>query len=121
MIKRGFVSVHYYYIPISKVDSRDGNVLWLKIDEDEIKRKYEHSIEPDSYRHYVKDYPYYAPSYYPVSYNPILPIIPSRYLAPSKYKPTIEKETSNIIQCDLCQTPFNTEDELNIHILEKHN
>ena len=31
VVKRGFVNVHYYYIPISKVEGWDGHVLWLKI------------------------------------------------------------------------------------------
>ena len=33
VVKRGFVNIHYYYIPISKVEGWDGNVLWLKITE----------------------------------------------------------------------------------------
>ena len=41
VIKRGFVNVHYYYIPIDKVEGWDNNVLWLKIKEEEVKRKYE--------------------------------------------------------------------------------
>ena len=27
VVKRGFVNVHYYYIPIKKVEEWDGNVL----------------------------------------------------------------------------------------------
>ena len=27
VVKRGFVNVHYYYIPIKKVEGWDGNVL----------------------------------------------------------------------------------------------
>jgi hypothetical protein len=44
VVKRGFMNVHYYYIPISKVERRDGNVLWLKITEDEAKRNYERNV-----------------------------------------------------------------------------
>jgi hypothetical protein len=29
VVKRGFVNTHYYYIPISKVEGWDSNVLWL--------------------------------------------------------------------------------------------
>jgi hypothetical protein len=32
VVKRGFLKVHYYYIPLSKVDGWDGFVLWLKIE-----------------------------------------------------------------------------------------
>jgi hypothetical protein len=41
VVKRGFVNVHYYYIPISKVEGWDGHVLWLKITEGEVIRNYE--------------------------------------------------------------------------------
>ena len=37
VIKRGFINVHHYYIPINKVEGWDGNVLWLKITESEVK------------------------------------------------------------------------------------
>ena len=43
VVKRGFVDVHYYYIPISKVEGWDGSVLWLKIPENEIKGNYFHA------------------------------------------------------------------------------
>jgi hypothetical protein len=38
VVKRGFVNVHYYYIPISKVEGWDSHVLWLKITEEEVIR-----------------------------------------------------------------------------------
>ena len=124
VVKRGFVNIHYYYIPIDKVEGWDGNVLWLKIKEDEIKRKYEIDKIPDPYRYYVKDYPYYTSSYYPV-----LPIIALRPVVPSRYTDSITNTTtsagsvdnSNIIQCDLCNNIFGTEDELSNHILKDHN
>ncbi|MDN5867183.1 MAG: C2H2-type zinc finger protein [Candidatus Nitrosocosmicus sp.] len=120
VIKRGFVNVHYYYIPISLVEGWDGKVLWIKINEAEVEKKYERKNEPDPYRYYVRDYPYYTPDYYPVSYNPILPIIPSRYFIPASYTSAKEKETSTPIQCDLCIKDFTTEDELSNHILKEH-
>jgi hypothetical protein len=41
VVKRGFVNVHRYFIPADKVEGWDGNVVWLKITEDEVKRKYQ--------------------------------------------------------------------------------
>jgi hypothetical protein len=55
VVKRGFVNVHYYYIPISKVEGWDGHVLWLKITEEEVIRNYERDLTPDPTRYYVKD------------------------------------------------------------------
>ena len=38
VVKRGFVNVHHYYIPVARVDGWDGDVLWLKMTEEEVKR-----------------------------------------------------------------------------------
>ena len=65
VVKRGFVNVHYYYIPISKVEGWDGHVLWLRITENEVKANYERDKIPDPSRYYVKDYPTYTAEYYP--------------------------------------------------------
>jgi len=65
VVKRGYINIHYYDIPISKVEGWDGHVLWLKINEDELKRNYQRGIIPDPSRYYVKDYPYYNATYYP--------------------------------------------------------
>lgn len=51
VVKRGFVNIHYYYIPISKVEGWDGHVLWLKITEKEVKRNYERDLIPDPTRY----------------------------------------------------------------------
>lgn len=121
VIKRGFVNIHYYYIPISKVDGWDQNVLWLKIGEDEVKRKYELGLAPDPHRYVVKDYPSYTSyPHYTNTYYPVLPMIPPRYAIPPRNASTVTTEMSNVIQCDLCQTRFSTEDELGSHIEKDH-
>src|SRR5215217_3496468 len=38
VVMRGLINIHYYYIPISKVDGWDGKVLWLKITENQVKK-----------------------------------------------------------------------------------
>jgi hypothetical protein len=44
VIKRGFVNVHRYFIPAEKIAGWNGNVLWLKITEEEVKRKYQNDL-----------------------------------------------------------------------------
>ena len=63
VVKRGFVNIHYYYIPITKVEGWDGNVLWLKVPEEYVKRNYERDTIPDPSRYYVKDFPGYTAVY----------------------------------------------------------
>ena len=130
VVKRGFVKIHYYYIPVSKVEGWDGNVLWLKITEEEVIRKYQRDDTiPDPSRYYVKDYPIYTTMYYPD-----LTMIPSRYTRPS-YKSAStnitdtmnttqscpDDDTLHIYHCDLCnESEFKTEDELSDHVSIQH-
>ena len=46
VVMRGLINVHYYYIPINKVEGWDGNVLWLKVSENAVKEKYERKKFP---------------------------------------------------------------------------
>ncbi|MDR4510712.1 MAG: hypothetical protein MRJ93_03290 [Nitrososphaeraceae archaeon] len=47
IVKRGFINIHYYYIPIKHVGGWDGNVIWLKISESNVMEKYEREKIPD--------------------------------------------------------------------------
>ena len=116
VVKRGFVNIHYYYIPITKVEGWDGHVLWIKAIESELKGNYERDKVPDPRRYYIKDYPYYNPAILPE-----LLMIPARY-RPSPY-PTEAPPGPNeplIHECDLCTTSFESEDELSKHIVSQH-
>src|ERR671939_1219060 len=55
VVKRGFKDVHYYYIPISKVEGWDGHVVWLKISETEVINSYERDEQPDRLTYYTKE------------------------------------------------------------------
>jgi hypothetical protein len=100
-------------------------VLWLKITEDEVKRKYERDIAPDPTRYYVKDYAMYTTAYYPE-----ITMIPSRYTKPVYTDANIGTITTattpitdvpNIYKCDICgNSNFKTEDELSQHVRTKH-
>jgi hypothetical protein len=115
VVKRGFINIHYYYIPISKVEGWDGDVLWLKITEEEVKRKYERDVIPDPSRYYVKDYPYYSTSYYPE-----LTRIPQKYRSPLYPTPPQPKESERTYKCDICGGLFRTEDDFSEHVKSSH-
>lgn len=112
VVKRGLVNIHYYYIPIIHVEGWDGNVLWLKIKEDTVKSKYERDKAPNSYRYYVRYYPYSS------SYYPLLQIISSKHIIHRTYPNSTNTiiENSKINLCDLCNNCFKTENELSNHI-----
>ena len=58
VVKRGFRDVHYYYIPISKVEGWDGHVVWLNISETEVINSYERDEQPDRLTYYTKEIGY---------------------------------------------------------------
>jgi hypothetical protein len=121
VVKRGFVNVHYYYIPIKKVEGWDENVLWLKITEQEVKEKYERDTIPDPNQYFLKDYPYYTGF---TGYNYPLPVIVRRYSEPYQdvMRSTPEKNVPRIYKCGLCEEVFNSENELdkNMDIADRH-
>jgi hypothetical protein len=126
VVKRGFVHIHYYYIPISKAEGWDGHILWLKITENEVKEKYERDKIPNPLQYYIKDYPYYAADYpfYATAYYPELAMIPPRYTRPAFKAPTSTAEDMKvppvIYRCDLCDIVFNSQDDLSGHVKDNH-
>jgi hypothetical protein len=136
VVVRGFLNVHYYYVPINKAEGWDGKVLWLNISEDEAKIKYERNIYPDGSRYFVKD---------DIPYEKIPQDFPEPVIINSKSKRLIFKKNNNegivtgdyhfstpsinsvsnesnslLNKCDLCNVFLKTEDELKNHIFEDH-
>ena len=120
------MNIHYYYIPISKVEGWDSNVLWLKIKEEEVKRNYNRNKPPSPSRYYVKDYPVYRTAYYPP-----LVTIPSKHVDPTyagaspggSISPDKipSSEVPRLYQCDLCEeSNIKSEEELTEHSMANH-
>ena len=107
--------------PIHKVEGWDGHILWLKITEQEVVRKYERDeIVPDSSRYYVKDYPVYNTAYYPPF--TMIPAMYTRNAYTTTTTPPSPKEDILIVfKCKLCREPnLKTEDALSDHIRSRH-
>ncbi len=116
VVKRGFVNIHYYYIPSTKVEGWDGNVLWLNITEQEVVKKYQVDTVPDPSRYFVKDYPVYSTAYYPQ-----LTLIPTKFARQIYNTTTSREDIPKVFKCDLCdESDFKTEDELSNHVKERH-
>lgn len=96
IVKRGFVNVHYYNIPIGKVEGWDGSVLWLKVPEEYVKRSYERDVVPDPSRYYVKDFPGYTAIY------PEVEIIMPKYSRPVYTTKNTTPEDFREYLCELC-------------------
>jgi hypothetical protein len=98
----------------------DGNVLWLKVTENEVKEKYERDMIPDPNQYFVKDYPYYTGF---TGYNYALPVIVHRYS--ERYqdvtKSAQEENVPSIYKCGLCEESFDSENELDKDMdIERH-
>jgi hypothetical protein len=79
VVKRGIKDIHYYYIPVNKVEGWDKNIVWLTVTEKEVKNKYENNQEPFPSKYFIKGQEYddindrYAEDYFPE-----VSIIPSK-------------------------------------------
>ncbi len=72
VVKRGFIKVHYYYIPVTRVQGWDGRVVWLKLPLEEVEQKYHIDKPPDPSIYYIKGYPYDKFSPFTTDYFPEL-------------------------------------------------
>jgi hypothetical protein len=113
VIKRGFIHVHHYYIPVGKAEGWDGNVLWIKPTEEQVKEKYERNVDPNPASYYLKDQSMYNAASYPK-----VPTLALRYRAPVYPSPSIEEPRAH--RCALCDMAFENEDELASHVIGKH-
>ena len=123
VVKRGIITVHYYYIPISKVEGWDGHVVWLKIPEKEVEKKYHIDLPPDPNRYYIKGHPYNETTRFTSSYFPAMPIIESK--SKDNKKPSFSNaenssQSKHTYDCPLCNRQFYTEDELSNHVPSAH-
>lgn len=115
VIKRGIINkIHYYYIPINKVEGWDGNVLWLKITEQEAK-DCERDRNPDPLRYSLKDYPVYIGATYPE-----LMIISPKGEKIAYTDTPVQGEERVTYRCDLCDDQFRNEEELSRHVSASH-
>ena len=113
VVKRGFVNVHRYYIPISRVEGWDGNVLWLSINEKTVEANYERDTIPDPSLYYVKGQ---EDKYTGTQWREFARIEP-RYAAPTyTVDPRgAEEPLVYIYRCVLCDSTFRTDDEFSKH------
>jgi hypothetical protein len=111
VVKRGFINVHRYYIPISKVQGWDGNVLWLRITEETVKANYERDTIPDPSIYYVKGE---EDKYTGTQWKEFARIKP-RYTAPKYTVAPREAQEPVIYRCVLCDATFRTDEEYSRH------
>lgn len=115
VVKKGYINIHYYYIPHEKVEGWDSNVIWLNISEKEAE-KYKKDEFPNPHKYYVKGTK--NESMHP---PPTVNQIPAKFRTLSQeYAVTEDNEDADRYQCDLCDTIFTTDGELENHIMEIH-
>lgn len=79
VVKRGIRNVHYYYIPIDKVEGWDKNIVRLTIIETEVKKGYERDVEPVPPKYFINGQAYDDINVnYTEAYFPQVTIIPSK-------------------------------------------
>ena len=115
VVKRGFVNVHRYYIPISKVQGWDGNVLWLSISEETVKANYDRDTTiPDPSIYYVKGE---EDKFTGTQWKEFARIEPR--CTPPQYPITpkgAKEEEPIVYKCVLCDGTFMTDEEFRRHV-----
>ena len=111
VVKRGFVNIHYYYVPINTVEGWDGHILWLKINEAEVKEKYEKDYVPDPSSYYLKNNLNDV-----VEYCSKLAPIPSKLTKRTSITSPYATSAPRIYKCNRCNASLKTDDELITHI-----
>ena len=48
VVKKGFVNIPRYYIPLHRVEDWDGKVVWLKIPKESVKTNFERDAKPET-------------------------------------------------------------------------
>ena len=115
VVKRGFVNIHFYYIPLKYVQGWDGSVIWLITSEKEVKKLYEKKKYPNPHRFFIKEYPWCkSPSY------PTITVLAPKYKKHRYTEEEEEKENKDIYICPLCNKETKTENQLNKHVESSH-
>jgi hypothetical protein len=71
VVKRGIKNIHYYYIPVNKVEGWDKNIVWLTVTEKEFRNKCENNKEPFPSKYFIREQEYddlndrYTEDYFP--------------------------------------------------------
>ncbi len=130
VVKRGLVNIHYYYIPINHVEGWDRNVVWLKINEEQVKEKYERDdLHPDPSRYFLKGNNKYNSDFSDLktisskiaepAYSFDIPVTTTPNI--KEKKENIAEKSSVLFKCDLCnESNFNSEDDLSNHVKLSH-
>jgi hypothetical protein len=110
-VKRGIFNLHYYYIPLNKIEGWDGHILRLKISEDQVQSNFERNRTSDSLKYHTKEHPNFSFPLSPIS------LIPSKLLRYEKksFEPS-GGSIPLIHDCPLCNQVFKTKDELGTHM-----
>ena len=113
VVKRGFINIRFYYIPLKYVQGWDGSIIWLIISEKEVKKLYEKKDYPNPHRFFIKEYPWCKSSVYPTI----------TVFAPKFKKPMFNKndnKNDKDLICPLCNKTVLTEDHLEKHVQSSH-
>jgi hypothetical protein len=122
VVRKGLVNVSRYYIPLHRVEGWDGKVVWLKISEEEINTNYKRNITPDPYNYHYSSAPTVDPSNVVRRFQINMPKIPPRAQEERPFLVSEESpaEDKRVFSCNLCNSNFDSDDELSTHVETNH-
>lgn len=122
VVKKGFVKVTRYYIPLHKVEGWDGKVVWLKISEEDVEKDYERNTTPDPYNYHYSSAPTVDTSNVLRRFQINMPKIPPRTQEERPFLVSQERPAQEqaVFKCILCSSKFKSDDELSDHVETSH-
>ncbi len=122
VVKKGFVNVHRYYIPLHRVEGWDGKVVWLKISEEVVEKDYERNTAPDPFNYHYSSAPTVEASNVIRRFQINMPKIPPRAQEerPFVVSKELPAQEQGVFQCSLCSSKFKSDDELSNHVETSH-
>jgi hypothetical protein len=122
VVRKGLVNVRRFYVPLTKVHGWDGKAVWLNISERDASENYQKDRRPDPHDYYFSSAQPTEPANFVRDFQINMPKIVRTYeeerpFATASNEPRHER---NSFSCDLCESKFRTESELDDHITARH-
>jgi hypothetical protein len=122
VVRKGLVNVRRFYVPLTKVHGWDGKAVWLNISERDASENYQKDRRPDPHDYYFSSAQPTEPANFVRDFQINMPKIVRTY---EEERPFVTasnelRHERNSFSCDLCESKFLTESELDDHITARH-
>lgn len=122
VVRKGLVNVRRFYVPLTRVHGWDGKAVWLNISERDASENYQKDRRPDPHDYYFSSAQPTEPANFVRDFQINMSKIVRTYEEERPFVTTSNepRDERNSFSCDLCESKFRTESELDDHITASH-